>query len=393
MNLSIIKKISKDIPLIPLYYLSFLIPRNKNKWIVQSWDTNAFIDNSKYFYLYCSKKPIDITLISKNKYIIKKMNEKGYNAKYIWSISGIWSMLRASEYIIDNAFIGPGLWLRGSARLTQLWHGIGIKKIGYHLHPKNKEKLMKIYKQKIAPWLGYRKKDIFILPTKHYSNMIEKGFCINKKNIISLGYPRNERILKDVKDSELFNEPHLTILNQLKQENKKLILYLPSWGHKNNNVKELLNFKKIIPLLEKTESYLIIKSHKIGEKITGAKSSNIIELPKDFDIYTILKDADILITDYSSVAYDFLFIDKPLIFYPYDIKWYKRNVNPFNYDFYKHSPGPIANNPYEFFILLKETINGKDNYKKERKKELNFWFDYNDSKASERIYKFIKRTQ
>lgn len=385
-----IKQILKDFLFIPFYYLSWLSPRDKDTWIFQSWDTNNFIDNAKYFYLYCSKKPVRAILISKNKKVVRTLRAKGFDVRYIWSLNGIKAMLRAKEYIIDNAFIGPGLWMKGSARTIQLWHGVAIKRIGYNLYPRKKARLIEFYKRYLIPWKSYHKKDIFITTCTHNAKMISEGFKTNPKNTLLLGYPRHEALITKKNQKSFFYQKEIDKLDKLKKQGAKLLFYAPSWGHKITDINEILNLKRLIPLLKDNNTYLVTKAHKIGKLSGYISSDHLISLPLNIDTYAVLPKMDLLITDYSSLAQDFLFLDKPILFYPYDIEWYKKNINPFYLDFYKHTPGFIAHSKREFIDKIKEFFKGKDEYEEQRKKDLDFWFKYQDGKSSKRIYNFIK---
>ena len=122
--------------LIPIYFLSFLIPRNPKLWLFGSTFGNRFADNPKYFYLYCNQFHKDrknggirAVWITKQKEIVKLLRKNGYEVYYRYSLKGIWCCLRGKVYIFDNYSKDISFWLSGGAVKINLWHGIPLKKI------------------------------------------------------------------------------------------------------------------------------------------------------------------------------------------------------------------------------------------------------------------------
>ena len=131
---------------LPVYWLSFVVPKDKNLWVFGSTFGRRFADNPKYLYLYTAQFHGDKTKavwISHNKDIVKLLNDNGYEAYYYHSLKGMWKCLRAKIYIFDNYSKDISFWLSGGAIKFNLWHGSGNKKTNYDnkfdtvRHPKN----------------------------------------------------------------------------------------------------------------------------------------------------------------------------------------------------------------------------------------------------------------
>lgn len=116
----------------PVYGLSFLFSRQKNKWIVGSY--YGFTDNAKYFYLdVCHlHKDINCYFILENKKEVDSHREKGIKCFYKGSLIGIWHLLTAKVYVGTHG-LGWGIprITSGGAVYIELWHGTPIKSIGY----------------------------------------------------------------------------------------------------------------------------------------------------------------------------------------------------------------------------------------------------------------------
>ena len=112
MGKKLIKRIKywSQMQLLPVYWFSFLIPRDKKIWLFGSTFGRRFADNPRYFYLYVMQKYsnsnqqdlVKAIWISENKEIVRLLSENGYPAQYKKSLKGFWLCLRAGVYLYDN---------------------------------------------------------------------------------------------------------------------------------------------------------------------------------------------------------------------------------------------------------------------------------------------------
>ena len=133
--------------LLPVYWLSFLFPRNKKIWLFGSTFGRRFADNPRYLYLYVSQHKEELGLrpiwISHNEDVVQMLNSKGYEAYMYHSLKGIWFALRGKVYLFDNYSKDINFLQSGGALKVNLWHGIPLKKIQHDnvfdkfRHPKN----------------------------------------------------------------------------------------------------------------------------------------------------------------------------------------------------------------------------------------------------------------
>jgi CDP-glycerol glycerophosphotransferase (TagB/SpsB family) len=107
------------------------------------------------------------------------------------------------------------------------------------------------------------------------------------------------------------------------------------------------------------------------------------------DIYSVVPDYDILITDYSSIFFDYLLSDNPIIFAPFDYEKYITKDRELYYDYDEVTPGPKCKNweeVLEWIVKFKENPNL---FKKEREEVKNRFHKYHDGKNCERVYEEI----
>lgn len=106
------------------------------------------------------------------------------------------------------------------------------------------------------------------------------------------------------------------------------------------------------------------------------------------DIYPALNLFDALITDYSSIYFDFLLLDRPIIFFPYDMENYICNDRSLLFDYKTMAPGPLCTNQNQVEHELLQVTN--DQYKKHRKQVTDLVFSHKDDNSSERLWDILK---
>jgi len=224
--------------------------------------------------------------------------------------------------------------------------------------------------------------------SEEVKKIFEKVFENNRVEII--GYPRNDVFF----DHNLIFENYNEKLN-LKKYNK-VVLYCPTFrdNPSSKNVFSRNFLKNLNNYLIEMNYVFLIKRH-IDDKniIQTDKLSNVLDISKKVDdVQDLLVYTDIVITDYSSVFFDFGLLDKPIIFYCYDFDEYLESSRELYYDYYSELPGPFAKNENELFQTLKDI----ENIFKQKEYRENFVlfrsrFNYfNDGKSCERLYNYLK---
>jgi CDP-glycerol glycerophosphotransferase len=115
-------------------------------------------------------------------------------------------------------------------------------------------------------------------------------------------------------------------------------------------------------------------------------------LDKEIDIYPYLKVCDLLVTDYSSVFFDFLLLAKPLIFFPYDLERYRSRDRQLYFDYNDFVCGPQALTQEELQLAIASILrspSGDDIFAARREDILKRSFDFRDGCSCERLYKKV----
>jgi len=353
-----------------------LIPRNKKLWVFIGWhrslDGEILADNTKYLYLYThhSLPQIKAVWLAKSKVLAEKLRKQGMSAYYQNSIRGIWHALRAGYTILD-AYLQPEnfMWM-GKTKFVQLMHGRGMKKGGYS-HPQ------------------LRHQD-FIFPSSSFVKSLLGEKFIGKANIFITGYPRSDVLAHPIDDSEI--DLDTDAFNQAKEfgsKGVKRILYAPTFrrGVKEFELPIVIDFKKIVPWLKQNNAHLFVSLHPKYRNQEKGISSDFVTFIRESDIYPLLSNLDIFITDYSSLFADIALLNKPMVFYPFDFEDYVRHEG-IEFDYNEYTPGPKAFSFDELLTVLEKII-AHDEWIPDRQKIAKLYHAYHDGNASKRISEIL----
>ncbi|MGX1445698.1 CDP-glycerol glycerophosphotransferase family protein, partial [Cytobacillus horneckiae] len=204
--------------------------------------------------------------------------------------------------------------------------------------------------------------DYLISPNTYSTEKFRNAFDFNK-DIIETGYPRNDFLYNFNKEETINNIK----INLNLSTNKKVILYAPTWrdNEYHNIGKYKFNLQLDLASMQKTigdDFIILLRMHYlIADKID---LSNFKEFAYDLsnheDIRELYLISDILITDYSSVFFDYANLKRPIIFYMYDIENYRDSLRGFYFNIEQDAPGPVVKYTEE---VIEEVLRlSKDNF-------------------------------
>lgn len=392
---------------LPIYWLSFCVPRKKNIWLFGSTFGRRFADNPRYLYLYASQHRDEIRMkngqavrpvwISHKKEIVEFLKENGYEAYYYHSLKGIWYCLRGSIYIFDNYSKDISFWLSGGAVKFNLWHGSGNKKTNYDnkfdkvRHPKNLWEKFKYFPRRLSD----EKPGHYTLATgPMMTDIFVSAFHTTKDHIIQDGYPRNDMLFQTDYQNLLSGEEKDTLreMREKKEAGNKILVYMPTFRESENLFFQTMDLKKFSDYLKKNNYYFFTKLHpksKLKEKFSEIHYDNIQNIGADVDPYTFLKECDLLVTDYSSIYSDYLMLDRPSVLFPYDFEEYSKDTRECYFTYEEYMPEVRA---YTMDELMEQItiVMQNDTCAEGRKKLKDRIFAYTDGESAKRLCKKIR---
>ncbi len=334
----------------PLYWLSFLFPRDRNSWVVGS--ENGFVGNAKFFLLdgrtLASGKHICWICASKDE--VAKVRRVYPRAYWRWSPKGLFHSLRAGVYVFTHHLPDINFWTSGGARAVNLWHGVGIKNIEFRTSVGNagriyreKNLLARIY----LPHL-FRRPDLMLSTSPMMTGHFAGCFRIPEQACVEDMYPRCRPFFWSAGKLKDFiyacEEAPVVELYEKMQHYERVYLYMPTWREDRSDfIKSSgIDFARLNRVLERKRALFLLKLHPATcLKVDLEACPNIAVVDKDVDIYSLLPATDVLVTDYSSIYYDYVLMkEKRILLFPFDYSDYVAQDRDLAFDFDTYTPGP-----------------------------------------------------
>ncbi len=362
--------------------INYLIPK-RNQIIFDS--SPEFSDNPKALYDYISSKKTEYRLV----WAVDEIQEEVDVPQYKRSTLGrLWQFLR-SRYIVTSHGSHPAR--TKNQVFVNVWHGMPLKAMGY---AENRD---------VALPFNFDDENYYLIATSTIMrNALAACFNQDARRIFVTGQPRNDKLLKGCQ------ERILEILKIDPARYNKIILFAPTFRSADYREDgQLISYNFNLPdfdindfqeFLKDHGVLCLVKFHRLEEEKATAyfKDAENIKLINTgtlqenlIDIYDIMGCVDILITDYSSVYFDFLLLDRPIIFIVSDLEEYREKrgfvLEPFEF----WTPGPKVKNFKEFLGELEKSIENPEYYQEERNVINDLVNYYKDDKSSERLYKLV----
>jgi CDP-glycerol glycerophosphotransferase (TagB/SpsB family) len=337
------------------------------------------------------------------KYIYEQMlrDKKFRDFTFVWSYSGenpdiipgnpiivnrdtmdYYKYLARAKYWVSN-IVFPVHRKRDGNVYLQTWHGTPLKKLGFDIEITGPETLARE-----NFYIESRNWDYLISANRYSTNIFKRAFKFSKK-VLEVGYPVNDIFYREDKEE---------IIYKLKRKlniplDKKVILYAPTWRDNKmiNSWEHAFELKfSIREFYEnlKDEYVLILKLHHLVSdalQIDQRYSSFVRNLSKYDDIQELYMIADLLITDYSSVFFDFANTRKPILFFVYDYEQYRDEIRGFYLNMESDLPGPLVKTDKELLHAIENIDKISRRYENKYNDFYNKYCYLDDGEAAKRV--------
>lgn len=348
----------------------------------------SFADNNLYIYRELQKKqfPGEVVFLCKKNcvnQVNRSVNDPVYRieaGKLFDEIKAAYHLMTAKTVIVDNyyGFLAVANF-KQDVECIQIWHAVGaVKNFGY-LDPMVATR-SKRAQQRFSD--VYRRFHKIVVGSDVFAEIFMKAFGTNEDQFLRFGYPRTDFFFQ----MDLHEERKAKFFKKYSMyRNKKIILYAPTFRPNMEDNQLVLNIEEMYKQL-KDEYVLFIRMHPSVQLPTDhlLYEDFVVDFSKGASINDLLLVSDYLITDYSSIPFEYVLLNKPMIFYPYDLEKYEKN--PGLWDRYEHIvPGPVAYKTEEIISKIKLNdfpYNAYDRFKLE-------WNEYNKGKASQNIVNYL----
>lgn len=379
-----------------LYKLTYkLIPVDPKLVIFISFHGRGFSDNPKAIFEAMKEDPA----FSDYKFIWfiknhKKKNIKIPGAKVVeyFSIPYFYYLSRAKFWII-NCKMPLYISKKPDQVYLQTWHGTPLKKLAHDIDVAEDttfyrsgvsyEKMVDSYDQDVARY------NYMISPNTFCTDVFQTSFRIDKDRLIETGYPRNDFLSNYTEEDVIRIKKKYGI-----PLDKKVILYAPTWrdnsyvaaGYTFELKADFHKWKENLPedtIVLFKPHYLIINRFENDHSLDGF----LYSIPASAEISELYIVADSLVTDYSSVFFDYAILKRPIYFYMYDLEEYAQDLRGFYLDIHKDLPGKIYRKESDLLHSL-----AKEEYDFSKLEDFNRLFNNKeDGKASKRVLSILAK--
>lgn len=384
------------------YPLTLFIERDINLILVLCRPHGMFADNSKYFFVYASdmiKTNERIFFLTSDHKLQEIICKAGGKAIIHPSLHSLLMLLKCGTIFTDLFISGYYPFTRG-AKLVQIWHGAPLKHIEldvFHKRLANSPFFFRIILRMQKLILGrYPTYDIVVSTSQ---NFIQKAFqsCFKARQFVATGYPRNDILFGWPKINSLawrlawinVDKKAMNIVEKAKSEGKTICLYAPT--HRStlsDPFESVIDLFKLSEFARENNILIVLKLHPFMHgKYRISNYAHLLEYDPHGDIYPLMAISDILITDYSSIYFDYLLLDRPILFFAYDLESYLEEDRQMYFDYESMTPGIKCRNQQELEQHLKNILSKKfkDDFSAARKIIKTFTHDHDDNQSCWRL--------
>ncbi len=325
-----------------------LIPSSKKTILFLSFMGRGYSDSPKAIHQYLASHPDYkdyhfVWAIKKGKRSLFEIE----NAKVVTygRFQYLYYLIRAKYWVV-NCKLPAYVKKKDSQVYIQTWHGTPLKRLGHDIivpegtlfyrSQMTFEQMTRSYDIDVARY------SYMVSPSSYTTKVFQTSFRVGEDKLIETGYPRNDILstFSDKQADELKKSLNLP-------KDKKVILYAPTWRDNDISNKGFefsleVDFKKWQEQLQ-DEYIILFKPHYlIVTKFDLAQFEGFVyPINPSMDISELYIISDVLVTDYSSVFFDYAILKRPIYFYMYDLEMYESQLRGFYIDIYKDLPGKI----------------------------------------------------
>lgn len=340
--------------------IAWLVPKRRDWITVIGRQHGRFLDNAKYFYLAATSDHPDLQIAFVSQYpaVAAAIRANHLRVLRYPSWQAVWYLARCGTAVVDSTdwdrhFRGF-LLLRAS--IVQLWHGVGAKRIEldrwhHETGPFAFASHAAMVAVRLAVYRFTRRRVTYaaVAASSSFYRDAVFQFAFSAKNFPVTGYPRNDfaQSLSGVYRELAWFNVDARIRQQLptwQERKRKLVLFAPTF--RDSGAAPMLVTPRTAQALDSfAEEHgveFLFKFHPSERNASRIKGRHIHLCAAESDVYPLMPCLAALVTDYSSIATDFLLIDKPLLYLIPDQDDYTRKDRQLQFDPNTMMPGPVA---------------------------------------------------
>jgi len=388
-----------------LFLLSGFFPRNNELWVFGAWSGNRLSGNAAAVFRFVDnhkETQVSPVWVSSNAGVRKLLRSEGRTAVHPWSPQGIITCLKAGVYAYDVCGNDINFWLSRGARNVMLRHGTSIKKIGrvidnptHHLHRLYHGNIFqRFFLGFLLPWHNTTY-DLVIASSKQHAKQASEFYFVAEENIAITGSPRND-ILFDQTCSN-GKDPAEAWVRECHENGQQVCLYMPTFRDDGTRAFPY-PWKKLDEICARQGVNILVRLHPVDR--SNAATDDIADL-KHLRLHDTHQDpsllfhkVDCMITDYSSSVYDYILLQKPVIFFCHDLASFRKNSRSLYFDLDQITPGALSETLEHLEASLGDLAAGRlaEQASGARyQNTLELFHKYKDGGSTQRVWKEIRQ--
>lgn len=366
--------------------------RDDDLWVFGARGGETFGENSKYCFLHVAAERPEIrpVWLARDDEVIETVRDRGYEAYRVDSLRGRWVQARAGVVFLTHNFEDLDVRWTGGALTVMLWHGVPLKYISWDAE------------LRALPWPVdaavqslFDCYDLVLATSESTLAPMVSAFHLPYDRYAPVGYPRTDALLGSVPDADAGRDD--AALDTVRDLDGDVVLYVPTFrDDPDDRAAARLDesaLARLDALCARRDAHFVMKPHpKETLSVDLAAHDRLHRLPGDCDLYSFLPLADVLVTDYSSVYLEYLLLDRPVVFYPYDLERY-RDRRGLYYDYDAVTPGPRADDFAALLSALDRTLARETDDAAARAKLRDRFFDARSPNRSAAVVDLVRRRQ
>ncbi|MET9589373.1 CDP-glycerol glycerophosphotransferase family protein [Streptomyces sp. NPDC006516] len=268
-----------------------------------------------------------------------------------WSWRYLWALARA-EYWVDNQGFPQHLDKPSGTTYLQTWHGSAYKRMGFD---ETRVRLQNAPQRERLQRAVHRF-DHFLVRSEHDVATLARAYRLPDEALLRTGYPRNDALVaarvRDEAEGRLPRPPLAAELGL--PDHRKVVLYAPTFRGgpgKRKRRRLLLDAARFAERFGDTCTLLVRAHYLEAASLPACPPGTVVDVSRHHDVSELLALADVLVTDYSSIMFDYALLDRPIVLFAPDLDEYAAERGSY-FDLREKAPGPVTTTEEELFGVL-----------------------------------------
>ena len=281
-----------------------------------------------------------------------------------------WRVRGSARVLIVNDWLRKRFRRQPHQHVLQTWHGTMLKRLALD-RPRVGLRTRLAVKRESARW------DALLAQNTYSSRIFARAYAYDRPTWDE-GYPRNDRLVTDADADSIRSAVGIPA-------GSRVVLYAPTWRDDRTEMVDYLDLTRFAEELP-ADHVLLVRGHsrtlRYGRDLEGHRLIDVTRYPNVTDL---LEVSDVLVTDYSSVMFDFAATGRPIVFFTPDLAHYSSNLRGFCFDLLAEAPGPIARTRDELLDAIVDIELWHDRYRRQMARWRERFTPLDDGRAGERV--------